>query len=126
MKQKPPTPIYHTMGKPKWITSVEEKQNVTITIHWIDKLKWSVEKSFQRVLFNLLASYLANKIKETKMFDWLKGFKTYILVGLGVLGLLVQFLTGDVTFMEFLNSPQLIELLGLLGIGALRAGVKKS
>lgn len=58
--------------------------------------------------------------------EWLKGKKTYILVGLGVLTLLIQFLTGDVSLMQFLGSPQFMELLGMLGIGTLRAGVSSA
>jgi hypothetical protein len=57
------------------------------------------------------------------MVTWLQGKKTYILVALGVISLLVQFLAGDVSFMQFIASQQFIELLGLLGIGTLRAGV---
>lgn len=56
--------------------------------------------------------------------EWLKGKKTYILVILGVIALLVQFLVGDISFMEFVGSPQFVELIGLLGIGTLRAGIK--
>jgi len=60
------------------------------------------------------------------MKAWLSGKKTYILVGLGVLAMVVQFLAGDITLMEFLQSEQFLTLLGLLGIGTLRAGVAKS
>jgi len=58
------------------------------------------------------------------MMAWLQGKKTYILVILGVVALLVQFLVGDLSFSQFLGSQQVIELLGLLGIGALRSGLK--
>ena len=73
MKQKPPTPIYHTMGKPKWISSVEKKHNVTITIHWFDKLRWSVENSFKEILVSLLISYL-----KTNIGDSVENIKDYI------------------------------------------------
>ena len=58
------------------------------------------------------------------MLEWLKGKKTYFLVAFGVLALLVQFLTGDISFMQFLSSDSFVQLLELLGLGALRAGVK--
>ena len=45
---------------------------------------------------------------------------------LGVLIVLVQALTGDVTWTEFLQSDMVTQLLGLLGIVALRAGVSKA
>ena len=58
------------------------------------------------------------------MTEWFKGKKTYILVGLGVLTVLTQTLAGDISFVEFFSSPELKELIMLLGIGTLRAGVK--
>ena len=57
---------------------------------------------------------------------WLQGKKTYILVILGVAALLVQWVSGDISFLQFVQSDQFVELLALLGIGALRAGVTKS
>lgn len=57
------------------------------------------------------------------MQEWLKGKKTYILVALGVLTLVVQFLSGDISFIEFVTSESVITLIELLGIGTLRAGV---
>ena len=57
---------------------------------------------------------------------WLQGKKTYILVALGVLTVLVNFLSGDLTFIQFLSSDEFVALLGILGIGTLRAGVTKS
>ena len=50
--------------------------------------------------------------------NWLKGKKTYIVMGLGVLTGVVLIVCGDV--------PQGIQtILGALGLGALRAGVSK-
>ena len=57
--------------------------------------------------------------------NWLKGKKTYFLVAFGILMTLVEALTGDITFMEFLTSGYMTQLLELLGIGGLRAGVSK-
>jgi len=60
------------------------------------------------------------------MLDLIKGKKTYILVVLGALTILVNFIAGDTTFMEFITSTQFIELLGILGIGTLRAAVSST
>jgi hypothetical protein len=57
--------------------------------------------------------------------EWFKGKKTYILVILGVAGVLIQFLAGDLSLMEFFGSEYLVQLIELLGIGTLRAGVSK-
>jgi hypothetical protein len=56
--------------------------------------------------------------------EWLKGYKTYILVTLGALTVLINYLSGDVTLAEFLSSEDFLALMGLLGLGALRSGVK--
>lgn len=56
---------------------------------------------------------------------WLKGKKTYILVVLGALTILVQFAAGDVSFMQFISSDAFLNLLELLGLGTIRAGVSK-
>ena len=58
--------------------------------------------------------------------DWLKGRKTYVVSGLIVASSLVQLVVGDISLIEFLSSEQLLILLGGLGLGSLRAGVKKS
>lgn len=60
------------------------------------------------------------------MLAFLQGKKTYILVTLGVLALLINFLSGDITLMQFLSSEKLTELIGLLGLGTIRAGVAAS
>jgi len=54
------------------------------------------------------------------------GKKTYFIVAFGVATILVQFLSGDVTFMQFLASDALQQLLELLGIATVRAGVAKA
>ena len=59
------------------------------------------------------------------MLEWLRGKKTYILVIIGVLTVLVNFLTGDLTFLQFITSDAVIQLIELLGLGALRAGVSR-
>jgi len=58
--------------------------------------------------------------------EWLKGKKTYIIAGLMVLVSLVQFLTGDLGFVEFITNEQVLFLLNGLGLGALRSGVSKN
>ena len=57
------------------------------------------------------------------MVEWLKGKKTYILVILGFLIALVNFLAGDLSFLQFVQSPEFLALLGLFGLGTIRAGV---
>ena len=57
--------------------------------------------------------------------NWLQGKKTYIIVILGFLIALVQFLAGDLSFMLFVQSPEFLALLGLLGLGSLKAGIQR-
>ena len=57
--------------------------------------------------------------------DWLKGHKTYIVSGLLVVVGIIQVISGDMTFQQFLASPACQEILTGLGLGALRAGVAK-
>jgi hypothetical protein len=57
--------------------------------------------------------------------NFLSGYKTYILAGLGVMKVLIGFLTGDMTFVQFLGSPEVNELILFTGLGTLRAGVGK-
>ena len=59
------------------------------------------------------------------MLAWLQGKKTYILVVLGFLAALVGFLTGDMSFAQFVQSPEFIALLGLLGVGTVGAKVER-
>ena len=56
---------------------------------------------------------------------WLKGKKTYLLVGLGVATVLINALTGDISFMQAITSDSVIQLIELLGLGTIRAGVSK-
>lgn len=58
--------------------------------------------------------------------EWLKGKKTYFVIGFGVAIILVQFLVGDVSFMQFISSEAFTNLLELIGVGTLRAGVSKA
>jgi hypothetical protein len=60
------------------------------------------------------------------LLSWFTGKKTYILVVLAALSIIVRWLAGDLTFIQFLNSDEFLALLGVLGIGTLRAGVTKS
>jgi len=56
---------------------------------------------------------------------WFKGKKTYIIVGFGVATVLVHFITGDLTLMQFIASDEFVKLLELLGLGTVRAGAHK-
>lgn len=56
--------------------------------------------------------------------NWLTGKKTYIVAALLVLVSLVNFLTGDMTFIEFVTSPDMLILLNALGIGSIRHAIK--
>ncbi len=58
--------------------------------------------------------------------NWLSGKKTYIISVLMVLVGVVNYLSGDITLSQFLQSQDLILMLEGLGLGALRAGVFKS
>jgi len=53
----------------------------------------------------------------------LKGKKTYIVVALGVILKLTDLTYSDISFIEFITSPELIQLLELLGIATVRAGI---
>ena len=55
--------------------------------------------------------------------SWLKGRKSYIIAGLMLAAGIVQVIVGDMSIMDFLHSPALFEILGGLGLAALRAGV---
>ncbi len=56
----------------------------------------------------------------TKIKEKLSGYKTYILVTIGVLGIIVAWLDGKVGDVDAFSK-----LCELLGLGTLRAGVKK-
>lgn len=57
--------------------------------------------------------------------NWLKGKKTYIIAGLLVAAGIVKVVVGDLSLIDFFQSPELFEILAGLGLGALRAGVAK-
>ncbi len=57
--------------------------------------------------------------------NWLRGKKTYIVAGLMALVALVRFLTGDLSFPDFILSDSMRTLLEAAGLSALRAGVAK-
>lgn len=56
----------------------------------------------------------------------LSGRKTYIVSTLMIIIGLVNFLTGDITLVEFLNTDDIVIILNGLGLGFLRAGVDKA
>ena len=56
---------------------------------------------------------------------WLDGRKTYIVSALMVAAALVNALSGDMSWADFANSPDLWMLLNGLGLGFLRASVAK-
>jgi len=57
--------------------------------------------------------------------EFLKGKKTYIVATLLTLASLTNLLAGDITFVEFVNSDKLWVLLNGLGLGTLRAAIRK-
>lgn len=59
------------------------------------------------------------------MFTWLQGYKTKILIVLGFITALVTFLAGDMTLLEFVQSPGFLAVLTLLGIGTAKAGIER-
>ena len=59
----------------------------------------------------------------SKIQEWFKGKKTYVLSGLGFLVILVGFLSGDMSFIEFMQSPEFKWLWALLTASTLRAGM---
>lgn len=54
---------------------------------------------------------------------WLKGKKTYIAAGLLAGQALLNLLTGDLTLIEFLRSPELTQLLTAAGAASLRDAI---
>ncbi len=60
------------------------------------------------------------------MANFLKGYKTYIIAALVVLIGVVNLLTGDVSWSQFISSPDLLVILNGLGLGTLRAAVQKN
>ena len=58
--------------------------------------------------------------------QWLSGKKTYILVILGTVSVLIHWLSGDTTFLQFISSEEFTKLIELLGLGTIRLGVSKA
>ena len=58
--------------------------------------------------------------------NWLQGRKTYLVSGLMALASLVQWITGDMSVVDFVSSPHFNTLMEGIGLGTLRAGVAKS
>ena len=61
-----------------------------------------------------------NGIKE-----FFKGKKTYIVAILLVAVAIVQWLSGDMTLIEFINSEAVLTLLSAFGLSSLRAAIAK-
>ena len=57
---------------------------------------------------------------------FLKGKKTHIIAILMFVVALLKVLDGDITWVQFFNSPELLQMLAAFGLSSLRAGVAKS
>ncbi len=55
--------------------------------------------------------------------DKFKGYKTFIVSGLLVIVGLINLLAGDISLTQFLSSPDLLVILGGLGLAGLRDAV---
>jgi len=62
---------------------------------------------------------------DEQIIGFLKGKKTYIIAALLFLVSLVNLFTGSQNIIQFLNDPNLILLLGALGLGSVRAAISK-
>lgn len=60
-----------------------------------------------------------------KLINFLAGKKTYIVAFLMVLVGIINALSGDLTWGQLLQSPDVWVILNGLGLGSLRAGVSK-
>ena len=58
------------------------------------------------------------------IITWLSGKKTYIVASLMVLIGIVNFVTGDIGFIEFITSENILILLNGLGMGGLRHSIR--
>lgn len=56
---------------------------------------------------------------------WLKGRKTYIISILGILTVFVGWLSGDMSFMQFVSSESFQTMLQWAGLGTVRAALAK-
>lgn len=54
---------------------------------------------------------------------WLKGKKTYIAAILIALQALLSVLAGDMTFIQFLSSPELTQVLAAFGLASARNAI---
>ena len=61
----------------------------------------------------------------TKIQEYLKGKKTYIVSIIGLAMVSLDFLTGDLSFMQFIQSPEFQWLWAWIAAMALRAGINK-
>jgi len=61
-----------------------------------------------------------------KIQAFFKGKKTYILSGLGFLTILVGFLAGDMSFVDFVQTEEFKWLWAYITAAALRAGMKNN
>ena len=61
----------------------------------------------------------------TKIQEFLQGKKTYILSGLAFLVVLVGFLAGDMSFMEFMQTDEFKWIWAIITAATLRAGMSK-
>lgn len=59
-----------------------------------------------------------------KIRFFLQGKKSYIVSTLLVIVSLIGLVSGDITLMDFVQSPDLLVLLNGLGLATLRAGIK--
>lgn len=63
---------------------------------------------------------------KSKVKEFMTGKKTYIVAGLGVLQALLCTVTGEISLMEFIQSPEVIQVIGFIGLASARAGVDKT
>ncbi len=61
----------------------------------------------------------------TNIIEFLKGKKTYIVATLLLIVAIINLLTGSETATQFLNNPNLIILLGAIGLGSVRGAISK-
>jgi len=59
-----------------------------------------------------------------KIIAWLKGKKTYIVSMIGLILIALDWATGDVSFMQFIQSPEFQWFWAWVTAMALRAGIK--
>ena len=72
-------------------------------------------------LWKLFKLILKLKSKESVMFSWLEGKKTYLLAAATILGAISTYLAGAITFMQLVEA-----VMAALTAMSLRAGITKS